>query len=665
VQQPNPVVRPGTADDYKRAWQASEARCRELIEKNADGIIVISRGGEIRFANPAAAALLGCPVGTLPGQPFGVPIIPSEITEIDLVRGGNNRVAAMRLVEIEWEGEPAFVASLRDVSERKRAEDALRFLAEASAVLARSLDPPTILTSLSRLAVAHLADWCLLDVHDPDEALRRAAVAHRDPTLHAQAQALRGPRLLDRQAAHGPARVLRTCAAEVHAEADGDFLAALATDAEEASLLRAFGCKSALLVPLAARGQALGVLTLGANESGRRYGDRERHLAEELAQRAALALDNARLYDESQEAVRRRDEFLAMLGHELRNPLASVLNAVTVLQLRSPADSVAQELAAVIQRQGRHMARLLDDLLDTSRITYGKIALRPEPFDLAAVLGKAVETSRPLLDARRHTLSVELPPEPLGVRADPTRLEQVFANLLNNAAKYTDPGGRIVLQAGREGAEVVVRVRDNGVGIARDMLVRVFEPFAQADHSLDRTQGGLGIGLTLVRRLVEMHGGRVEAHSAGPCQGSEFVVRLPAGKVGLSPANPPGAAPPAASRRILLVEDNADVREMLAELLRLGGHTVETAPDGPSGIALARANRPDLALIDIGLPGLNGYEVARQLRAALDGQPLRLVALTGYDQPEDRRRALEAGFDAHLIKPVDLAKLERLLQQGT
>jgi signal transduction histidine kinase/CheY-like chemotaxis protein len=667
VQQPIPTSQSRTAEDYRRAWQASEARCRNLIEKNADGVIVISGGGLIRFANPAAATLLGRPVEALLGQPFGVPVIPGETTEIDLVRGGvGNRVAEMRLVEIDWEGEAAFVASLREVSERKRAEDTLRILAEASAVLVRTLDQPTTLVNLSRLAVAYLADWCLIDVVDADGALRRAAVAHREPTLHAQAQRLRGHRFLDRQAPHGPPRVLRARAAEIHPEADADFLAGLATDADEASLLGTFGCRSALLVPLTARDQALGVITFGAAEPGRRYGEPERHLAEELARRAALALDNARLYDESQEAVRRRDEFLAMLGHELRNPLGSILNAVAVLRVRSPADPVAREVAGVIERQGRHMARLLDELLDTSRITQGKIDLRPEPLDLAGVLRDAVEGNRPVLEARRHALALELPAEPLGVVGDPTRLEQVFGNLLNNAAKYTDPGGHIRVCAGREGAEVVVRVRDDGLGIAPDVLPRVFDLFTQAAQSLDRTQGGLGVGLTLVRRLVEMHGGRVEAHSDGPGRGSEFVVRLPAAPAPQPrPLPPPRKPPGGAPRRILLVEDNPDIRDMLAQLLQLGGHSVEVASDGPQGIARALADRPDLALIDIGLPGLDGYEVARRLRAALDGRPLRLIALTGYDQPEDRRRAFDAGFDAYLIKPVDLAKLERLLRQDS
>jgi PAS domain S-box-containing protein len=364
------------------------------------------------------------------------------------------------------------------------------------------------------------------------------------------------------------------------------------------------------------------------------------------------------------EADRRKDEFLAMLAHELRNPLAPISNALHLARLPG-ADS--RQAIDLIERQVEHMVRLVDDLLDVSRITRGKIELRRERADLAAVVVRAVEGSRPLIDARRHALDLRLPDDPLPVDGDPVRLAQVVWNLLNNAAKYTPEGGRIGVAVEREGGEAVVRVRDTGMGIPADMLARVFDLFTQVDRTLDRAEGGLGIGLTLVRRLTEMHGGTVEAHSDGPGQGSEFVVRLPlAAGASLAeapgqggPAPPPGLPTP--GRRVLLVDDNRDSADTLAMLLRLLGHDVRTAYEGRQALAVAGAYQPDLVLLDIGLPGLNGYEVAAQLRAMPRMGRAVLVALTGYGSEEDRRQARAAGFNQHMVKPVDLDALRELL----
>jgi two-component system CheB/CheR fusion protein len=319
-----------------------------------------------------------------------------------------------------------------------------------------------------------------------------------------------------------------------------------------------------------------------------------------------------------------------------------------------------------MERQVRQMARLLDDLLDVSRITRGQVTLRLEPVELAAVVAGAVETCRPLVDARSHTLNVELPAEPVRLRADSARLTQVLANLLVNAAKYTESGGRINLTAARDDGDVVISVRDNGPGIAPDMLRHVFELFAQADRTLDRSQGGLGIGLTLVKRLVELHGGSVEAHSGGPGQGSEFVVRLPAlSATAAPPATPPnGHATHVGPRRILLVEDNPDAARSLAILLRLDGHDVRVAADGPQALAAAAEHPPEVVLCDLGLPGMDGYAVATALRGNPATARVRLVALTGYGQEADRRRSAAAGFDLHLTKPVDPAALQQLLAGG-
>ncbi|HZY87234.1 MAG TPA: PAS domain S-box protein [Gemmataceae bacterium] len=362
-----------------------------------------------------------------------------------------------------------------------------------------------------------------------------------------------------------------------------------------------------------------------------------------------------------EEADRRKNEFLAMLGHELRNPLVPVRNGLAILKMpAAPADAVRQ-VREMMEHQVLHMVRLVDDLLDVSRIMQGKIELRREPVELATVVQRALETARPALDAGGHELTVTLPGRPVLLDGDTVRLAQVVGNLLGNAAKYTEPGGRVWLSAERDGpGAVVVRVKDTGVGIGADLLPRVFDLFVQADRSLARSEGGLGVGLTLVKKLVEMHGGSVSAYSEGPGRGSEFVVRLPA--VPEAPAAAGGPAPggPATagtSRRVLVVEDSVDAAESTAMLLRLLGHAVETVYNGPSVLGAVRRFRPELVLLDIGLPGMSGYEVARQLRAEPGLGGLVVAAMTGYGQDDDRRRSHEAGCDAHLTKPLAPADL--------
>ncbi len=366
-----------------------------------------------------------------------------------------------------------------------------------------------------------------------------------------------------------------------------------------------------------------------------------------------------------QESDRRKDEFLAMLAHELRNPLAPIHNAVQILQLEGSHSENFPWSLAVIGDQTRHLTVLVDDLLDVSRITQGKVKLQTEPVDLSSILSRVVETCRPLLTEREHTLTVELGEKPIRLEADPTRLTQIFSNLLNNAAKYTPNGGSIALTAAVEGNEVVVRVRDNGMGIAPEIMPRIFDLFAQGDKSLARTSGGLGIGLTLVRRLVELLGGSVAAYSEGTNQGSEFVVRLPL----VDPLPPPlkvaaPAPPESAGRRILLVDDNQDSSRSLAVLLRAAGGEVELAFDGPSALEAALRAKPDVVLLDIGLPGMDGYEVAQRLRKEVGLEKTLLIAITGYGGEDDRRRSQEAGFNAHLVKPVDLAALQTLLARS-
>jgi PAS domain S-box-containing protein len=362
----------------------------------------------------------------------------------------------------------------------------------------------------------------------------------------------------------------------------------------------------------------------------------------------------ARLYEEAQAVDRRKDELLAMLGHELRNPLGAIR---TALQVVNHADTTPEEVArqrAIIDRQMRHVVGLVDDLLDVSRAMSGRITLEPHRLDLNEIARRCLLAAEHDERAPDHDLSLSVHAAPVPVLGDPVRLEQIVSGLLDNALKYTPAGGQIEMRIAREDGHGVIRIRDTGIGIPPDVLPRVFDVFMQADVSLARSRGGLGLGLTLVRKLTELHGGRVAAESEGAGRGSQFVVALPLAPdaAGSDDAAAATARPATPSRRVLIIEDNADARDALRALLELWGHRVETANDGPHGFELALAKRPDVVIVDIGLPGLDGYHVAQGLRAALGAGTVFLIALTGYGQPDDRRRAFEAGFDVHLVKPV-------------
>jgi PAS domain S-box-containing protein len=367
-----------------------------------------------------------------------------------------------------------------------------------------------------------------------------------------------------------------------------------------------------------------------------------------------------------EDADRRKDEFLAMLAHELRNPLAPIRNAAHTLALLGTGDDRVRWVSGVIERQVGLMTRLVDDLLDVSRITSGKITLQRTTVSVREVLAQAVETARPLAESRGQALEVDVPEDAGWVDGDPARLAQAVGNLLDNAIKYTDDGGRIGLRARVEADEVVIVVEDSGVGVDPELLPHVFDLFIQADRSLERKQGGLGLGLTLVRRLVEMHGGRVEAASAGPGLGSAFTIRLPCLTAEVvepaAPAEPAEAArPPGPARRILVVDDHQDSTDSLALFLRLRGHEVRTAHDGPTALDEIERYRPEVVFLDLGLPGMSGYDVARRVRMRTDLGPLQLVAVTGYGTDGDRQKTRDAGFDVHLAKPVDPRAVDALL----
>jgi signal transduction histidine kinase len=495
----------GAGTDFVRALaqdlRASEARFRNVIEANADGVIVVRQDGVIAYANPAATSLLGRRAEVLVGCVFGIPITAGGTTEIDVHHAsGEPRVAELRVAPTEWEGLPALLASLRDVTEHKRLESALR----------------------------------------------------------------------------------------------------------------------------------------------------------EHAEQLALA-------------DRRKDQFLAMLAHELRNPLAPILSAAHLMRLRDDDPALLARMRDIVEHQASHIARLVDDLLDVSRFNQGKVQLSKQAINFTAVVTQAVETARPLVEAGGRTLTCHMSREPIWLDADRTRMTQVLGNLIDNATKFTECGGEIIVSASRDGDVAVVSVRDNGIGIAPEMLPRVFELFAQADSSLDRSRGGLGIGLTLVQTLVTLHGGSITASSAGRGTGAEFVIRLP----GAMREPPKSAAAqssrdpnPARSRRVLIVDDNRFAADGLANLLQLCGHQARVAYAGPAAIEIAREYRPELVLLDIGLPEMDGFEVAKRLRV-IDGlSEITLVAVTGYGHQEILERSSEAGLNHHLVKPVDFDALLAILNNA-
>ncbi len=406
---------------------------------------------------------------------------------------------------------------------------------------------------------------------------------------------------------------------------------------------------------------------MGVEERRRQVAElqqRARALETEILERKKLdrALREEQVH--LREANRRKEEFLAVLSHELRNPLNPILTALDLMDMRG--DDYSRREREIIRRQAMHLAALVEDLLDVSRITGGKVTLRKEPLELAAVVAKAIEMASPLLEQRAHLLKIAIPQPGLLVDADSIRLPQVFANLLMNAAKYTERGGQIELSARREGREIVVTCKDNGIGITHELLSTMFEPFVQGTRSLDRAEGGMGLGLALVRSLTELHGGTVSATSGGLGRGSVFSVRLPAltdvpRQTDKVLSSKPQDAPAGPVERVLIVDDNADCALGFAEVIRLLGHEVEVAFDGPRALTVAGEFKPTVALIDIGLPVMDGYEVARRLRGTASSEVLKLVAVTGYGEAENRAMSLAAGFDLHTVKPVELESLRALL----
>jgi signal transduction histidine kinase/integral membrane sensor domain MASE1/ActR/RegA family two-component response regulator len=737
-----------------------------------------------------------------------------------------------------------FIERTRAEVGRERAQKHQALMAEAGRILGSSLDYKVTLSSVCKLVVPMLADWCVLDLVVGDEGPRTFEIAHSDPEKMKLAEELRGRYPPHPDADRGPMKVLRTGEPEHYPEISDAMLVEGARDSGHLEILRTLGLRSAVIVPLKARGRTIGALSLVTAESGRRYDEDDLRLASELASRAALAVDNALLFRETGEAVRvrdealalhrgiedqltllveasgslsvsldleavleavlalsrrlisadayavwryrpasdcwgielasglseeyqrmandivdapapmpetvfiaedvhespllvrrveaytregirslmfvplrvhgsisgtlafyyrsryrfsevevrvatalsnlvgsaigtaelyqelrensrRKDEFLAMLAHELRNPLAAVSNAVTLLRL-SPDTKSRDWAIDIIERQLRQLTRLIDDLLDVSRITRGKIQLRKDYADASTILDRALELARPLIEERQHVVTVSMERGQLPLHVDTTRVEQIVLNLLTNAAKYTEDGGQIWLTAKREDGLVAIGVRDNGIGIAPEKLPEMFPLFAQGDRSLARSEGGLGIGLTIVQKLAELHGGSVDARSDGPGKGSEFVVRLPLAErpeEAMAEARRDQSLPSRSrGSRILVVDDSTDNALGMVRLLELRGHEAIAVHDGPSAIEAARTFLPSFVLLDIGLPGMDGYQLAATLRGDERHRGVVIIAVSGYGQDMDRHRSQAAGFDHHLVKPVDFDLLVSFLE---
>ncbi|HUR19680.1 MAG TPA: ATP-binding protein, partial [Vicinamibacterales bacterium] len=553
-----------------------------------------------------------------------------------------------------------------DISEQKRAEESSRYLANASAELSRAEDYHSTLQKVATLAVPYFADWSAIDVMEGGE-LRRLAVAHQDPAKVAVAHQLMREYPPDPESKSGPHEVLRSGKPEMISDISDEQLLVGAKDERHLELIRSLGLRSYISVPIAVAGRPLGVLTFATAESRRTYLDADLTLAVDLANRASVAIENTQLYQELRDSDRRKDEFLATLAHELRNPLAPIRSALEVLGMPAVDADTVERARAVLGRQVDHLVRLVDDLLDVSRVVSGKIELRFEPVELAAIVARAIETVQPLIDAKRHELSISVPPDSLLLHADPMRLSQVIGNLLTNAARYTPEGGHIWVTASRQGDMAVLKVRDNGIGIDPSMLTRVFDLFVQAESAGTRPHGGLGIGLTLVKNLVELHRGTIEASSGGPGNGAEFVVRMPVLKHAAVVAEKAieSVSVAGAGRRVLVVDDNQDAASSLATLLELQGHDVRVAFSGAAALEVVKGFAPQVVFLDIGMPEMDGYEVVRRLRQQPGLEHVVVAALTGWGQQSDRRRTFAAGFDHHFVKPPDPQLLQRFLSELT
>jgi len=648
-----------------------------LLAAARDAVLVVDDARTFVDANPAACRLLGLSSAQLRGRrldEFLAAGIDIDAAWRRFLETGE-QTGELRVIRLDGEERPVeynatarFVAGrhlaiLRDIAGRKRAEAELAALAEreqvrlretetllaVSRALGSTLDPTETMRRVAReIALVLRADMVGAYLADPAREKLWPVAGYRVPR-----DKLDDFRRFPIPITYHPA--IEEAWREQRAVWTDDMSADPRVD--QASLRR-FPHQSDMFVPIRVKDRPVGGFFVIWWTQRRSFTDAEIRLLQGLSDLAGIFLENAQLYREVAEASRAKDEFLATLSHELRNPLSAIANAIATLERRAGVDEATTRLRQIIYRQTHHLTRLVDDLLDVARATAGKIPLERRPLDLSDVAGACVRSMRESGRARRHRLTFRA--ESVIVNADPTRLAQIVTNMVDNALKFTPSGGAVDVDVLREGQEAVLRVSDTGIGISPEVLPRVFELFAQAEQPRDRAAAGLGIGLTLSRRLVQMHGGTIVASSEGPGRGAQFTVRLPV-ETAAAPPSPAPAATAERSHSILVVEDNDDARESLRLLLESLGHRVVEAGDGPHALALALHHRPEVALIDVGLPGMNGYELAQSLRQRLTDHRMALIAVTGYGQADDRRRSKDAGFDAHLVKPVSPGVLSSLI----
>lgn len=669
--------------DATRERQAQEAlqRLAAIVVDSQDAIIGKTIAGVITNWNPAAGRLYGFTAEEAIGQPISIIVPPDrrdELTHIMQRLARGEHIPAWDTVRMRKDGTLVDVSLqispirnsygevvgaskvARDITTRKRNEAVLSFLATTSANLAALTDRSSALQQAASAMVPFFADWCVVFRVNDQGGIEHQACAHRDADGHALLSQYLEAYPLDWDMPAPTVEALRSGQTQFVADVPPAIIERIARTPEHLELLRALHPQSVISVPLRVRDRIFGAITFVEASGSRRYEAHDVSLAEDLGRRVATAIDNAHLFNSLKAADRQKDEFLAMLAHELRNPLAAIHYAAEVARLGD--GNLESELVEIIRRQVQHLTRMIDDLLDLSRISRNKIRLQKVAADAGTVARRAAETVRPLIDERQHRLVLQVADQPLPIHGDVTRLEQVVGNLLTNAAKYTPEGGEITLSADAEDGVVVIRVRDTGIGIAPHVLPQVFELFSQAETALDRSKGGLGIGLTVARKLIELHGGTIAAHSAGIGQGAEFAIRLPR-SANMHPDDPRAAPAVKATShrlRIVIVEDNRDNARTAAMLLGAMGHEVDIAYDGLNGLEMAQVRNPDVMLVDIGLPGLNGYEVASRIRQHAGSRPA-LIAVSGYGQPKDQERARAAGFDHHLTKPVTSEALSEIL----
>ncbi|HEV7844009.1 MAG TPA: ATP-binding protein, partial [Pyrinomonadaceae bacterium] len=704
-----PVAVEGIARDVterKRAeaeLQRSKDQIEIILQGVAESITAQDAQGNLIYANDAAARALGFssakellehPVQELmqkfellneTGKSFPREQLPGRIaikegrpaSAVICYRSkttGEDRWSIIKSTPVfDEQGQVRFAINIfQDITERRRADEAQRFLAEAGAVIASSLDYEATLASVARMTVPALADWCAVDVLEEDQTLKRLAVAHVDPKKVEWAHELQQRYPPDMDAPRGVPNVLRTGKSEIYSDIPDEMLVAAAIDEEHLRIMREIGFTSALIVPLVTQGRTLGVITLITAESGRQYRQEDLVLAETLAHRAAISIDNARLYSRAQEANRMKDEFLATLSHELRTPLTAILGWSSMLRAGKLDAEAALRALEAIERNAKSQRQIIEDLLDVSRIITGKLRLDLMKVEPAALIDSAIEAVRPAAEAKGVRIQKVMNTGGGILTGDPSRLQQVFWNLLSNAVKFTPNGGRVQLTLEYTDSHVEITVSDTGPGISAEFLPYVFDRFRQADSTTTRKHGGLGLGLAIVRHLVELHGGTVRAESDGAGTGAAFTVTLPvmadyhqAATEDLqytfrSNRHVPLECPERLDGlKILVIDDEVDTRELLRVVLSQCEAEVITAGSVREALELFDQHRPDILISDIGMPEEDGYELIRRIRElpAEQGGNVQAVALTAYARAEDRLRILRSGYQMHVAKPVELAEL--------